>query len=140
MGASVKTTTGGCLCGALLLLASCTSMPEQACGGNQHAAIQDSLYFGTAKPAGTVSADEWKRFVDAEVTPRFPQGLTVWQGDGQWQGAGGKIVREPSYVLTLVHPDDQANENGVRDVCNAYKAQFQQEAVLRVKARVCISF
>lgn len=73
------------------------------------------------------------------VTPRFPQGFTTWNASGQWRGADAKIVHEPSHVLLLVHGDDARSDQAVMEIIAAYKRQFQQEAVLRVKTAGCAS-
>lgn len=42
------------------------------------------LYFGTGRPDGSVVSDaEFQQFVDIQVTPRFPDGLTLLAGYGQ---------------------------------------------------------
>jgi len=51
-----------------------------------------------------------------EVTQRFPDGLTVWQAEGQWQTAAGSIDREQSKVLLLVHGDTAAVRQSVQAV------------------------
>lgn len=45
--------------------------------------LRTILYFGLARPAGTITEREWQEFVRDEVTPRFPDRLTVWEVDGQ---------------------------------------------------------
>src|SRR5688500_11884439 len=76
-------------------LAGCASMPRPlACSPGEQLLVHDSLYFGTAKPNGVVTAAEWAEFLGNTVTPRFPQGLTAWQASGQWRGADGAIVNE----------------------------------------------
>jgi len=110
------------------------------CKNGEQLAILDSLYFGTGKPNGVVTPEEWAEFLRSTVTPRFPQGLTVSQASGQWRGADGAIVREASHVLQLVHPNDTPSEKAVLEVVATYKAQFQQEALLRVKTHACVSF
>lgn len=125
---------------ATLALAGCASVHAPACTSAEQASIQDSLYFGTARPGGVVTPEEWAEFLKSTVTPRFPQGLTVWQAAGQWRGADGAVVREASHVLSLVHPNDASNEKAVLEVVVEYKSRFQQEAVLRVKAPACVSF
>lgn len=117
----------------------CAPLRGPACAAGQQQAVQDTLYFGTAKPNGSVATDEWKRFLEETVTPRFPQGLTVSQAAGQWRGADGAIVREATHVLQLVHPGGAAQDSAVADITAAYKRQFEQEAVLRVRAAVCIA-
>src|SRR5262245_20034140 len=46
--------------------------------------IRTELYFGTAKPDGVVTDEEFHLFLDTEITPRFPDGLTLLKGDGQF--------------------------------------------------------
>lgn len=74
-----------------------------AAAGVVHA--RTTLYFGLARPAGTITEKQWKAFVSDEVTLRFPQGFTIWEAKGQWQGADGQIKGERSKVLLLVHED-----------------------------------
>ncbi|TKB80608.1 MAG: DUF3574 domain-containing protein [Nitrospira sp.] len=71
------------------------------------------------------------------ITSRFPEDLSTWQVSGQWRSASGQIIREPSYVLNLVHPDDPVPKKAVQEIIASYKSRFQQEAVLRVKTTVC---
>jgi hypothetical protein len=122
-------------------LTACAPMHGAGCASGGQALVHDSLFFGTGKPrGGVVTPAEWAEFLKGTVTPRFPQGLTVSPASGQWRGADGAIVQEASQVLQLVHPDDAAGERAVQELVAAYKTQFQQEAVLRVKARACVSF
>jgi len=124
----------------LLSLSACASLQDAKCKTNEQFAVQDTLYFGTGKPNGVVTREEWARFLEAIVTPRFPQGLTVYEAEGQWRGGDGSLVRESTHVLHLVHPNDGPNEKFVTEIVSSYKAQFEQEAVLRVKASACVSF
>ena len=126
--------------GLALTLTACASMHGFTCKSGEQSAIHDSLYFGTAKPTGVVTPEEWAEFLRGTVTPRFPQGLTVWPASGQWRSAEGPIVREASNVLYLVHPNDEPSETAVLEIVAKYKSQFQQDAVLRVKAHACASF
>lgn len=123
-----------------IVSAACAPLRAPSCPAGQQYAVQDTLYFGTAKPNGSVSADEWKRFLEETVTPRFPQGLTTAQAAGQWRGADGAIVREATHVLQLVHLGEPAQDGAVADIAAAYKSKFEQEAVLRVRSPVCITF
>lgn len=119
-------------------LAACGSLGG-SCPGGQEVAVQELLYFGTEKPGGRVSAEDWAQFLSETVTPRFPEGLTAWQASGQWRSSTGGVVHEPSYVLSLVHPPDAAAEKAVQELVASYKARYQQEAVLRVRSPVCMS-
>ena len=87
-----------------------------------------------------VSEDDWRRFVDEVVTPRFPDGLSVMDVQGQWRAPGGTLVREPSKIVYLVldgGPDDPAKIAHIRET---YKARFHQQSVLLVSQMACVSF
>ena len=124
-----------------LLVSACSSLPRQSCPAGAQALIEDELFFGLSKRnGGTVSETQWQAFLRDEVTPRFPQGLSVVDADGQWRGSDGSIVQEKSRVLTLAHPDDAASEASIGAIVEAYKTRFEQEAVMRLKQRACASF
>ncbi len=126
-----------CLLLPALLLAGCTSLPPTPCRSGERAVVVETLYFGTATPDGRVSAADWQDFLAREVTPRFPQGLTVSEASGQWRGAGGRIVQEATHVLTLVTAD--ADEAALPAIITAYRTRFRQEAVLRVHHAACLA-
>jgi Protein of unknown function (DUF3574) len=109
------------------------------CGAASTSQIRTTLYFGLARPKGSVSELEWQIFLRDEVTRRFPEGLTVWGADGQWQGAVGSIDHEQSKVLLLVHPDTVAARQSVQAVIAAYRKTFEQQSVLWESARVCVA-
>ena len=96
--------------------------------------VRTELFFGTAKPIGAVTEEEFRAFVDAEVTPRFPDGLTVIKGDGQFRGEDDVLVKEQSFVLILLYPLDgfSTSSREIDRIRELYKSQFDQESVLRV--------
>lgn len=103
---------------------------------------RSELFFGTARPDGSVVTDDkFKRFLDQEVTPRFPDGLTLLTGQGQFKNANGMIIQEKSKVLILLYPlDDTGASTRIEAIRAAYKLAFQQESVLRVDSRAGVSF
>jgi Protein of unknown function (DUF3574) len=102
--------------------------------------VRTTLYFGLTRPSGTVSETQWQIFLRNEVTPRFPDGLTVWEANGQWRRADGRISREKAKVLLLVHEDTAAVRTALGAIVAGYKRAFQQESVLWESARVCAAF
>jgi len=124
---------------SLVSLVGCGTMNIMPCGGDGRRAVQELLYFGTETPSGHVTPEAWAQFLSETVTPRFPEGLSAWQASGQWRSASGEVIREPSYILSLVHPDDAAPSKAVQEIIASYKTRFRQEAVLRVKSVVCQS-
>lgn len=113
--------------------------PSTVCGSATAAQLRTTLYFGTTRPTGAVSELEWQMFLRDEVTVRFPDGLTVWDAQGQWKVAKGTIVQERTKVLLLVHPDTVNARGAVQDVIEKYRKAFEQESVLWETASVCIS-
>jgi hypothetical protein len=105
--------------------------------GTASAQVRTTLYFGLSKQKGSVSELEWQMFLRDEVTTRFPEGLTVWEAEGQWRQSDGTIGHERSKVLLLVHPDTPAARTSVQSVIERYRKGFDQESVLWETARVC---
>jgi len=126
----------------LTLGQTATTFGEQTADGTcmaSTAQLRTTLYFGLARPKGSVSELEWQVFLRDEVTSRFPDGLTVWDADGQWRNTAGSIDHENSKVLLLVHPDTAAARASVQGVIERYRKTFDQESVLWETARVCVT-
>jgi hypothetical protein len=100
------------------------------------------LYFGTSKPdGGVVSDDDFKRFLDTVVTPRFPDGLTLLSGFGQFRNSKGTIIQEKSFVLILLYPPPTGDSSKkIEEIRSIYKEMFKQESVLRVDSAGLVSF
>lgn len=128
------------LLSALIQTGGCLSTQAPACLPGEHPAVLESLYFGTAKPGGVVSPEEWAAFVKDIVTPAFPEGLTSWQASGQWQKSTGAIEYEASRILQLTHEQNMAKEAAIRRIMIIYQQTFQQDAVMRVRSPACLSF
>lgn len=124
---------------AWLWLSGCSTLLAPACAPGERLSVAEVVYFGTNKPGGVVSSEEWSTFLREVVTPRFSDGLSVWQASGQWQGGDGRLIKENTFVLSLVHAREPSFEKSVRAIVSEYKTRFQQEAVLRVKSHACIS-
>lgn len=75
-----------------------------------------------------------------DVTPRFRDGLTVFDARGQWLGNDGKVAREPSKALMLIHAKDAQSEKNIEALRGIYKSSFAQESVMRVDQPVCVQF
>jgi len=113
---------------SLLLTACATVAPPM-----ENAVIADRLFCGRSVPGGgTVSDDDWNAFVRDVVTPRYPDGLTVWRADGQWRGPDGVIVREPVMIIEILHPLSAEHDRVINDIAAEYKRRFHQDAVMRV--------
>jgi hypothetical protein len=121
--------------GFLLAVAGCAAAGGDACTPAETArgcAITSELFLGQTRPDGSaISAADWDAFLGEVVTPRFPAGLTVLDGTGQWRGSDGKIGRETAKILVIVRPGG-ADGEGIAAIVEAYKARSMQESVLRI--------
>ena len=133
--------------GALGLAACATHPPrlaissQQPCpnGGYRETA---ELVFGRVSPNGRggVSEAEFARFVDGEVSPRFPQGTTVIDAQGRWAPPAGSMIRTPAKMVVIVLPGNADDSKKLEAVRLAYKTRFHQPSVLLVTHGDCISF
>jgi hypothetical protein len=88
-----------------------------------------------------VSEVQWARFVDREITPRFPDGLTVFDTRGQWRDAErNRIVREPSKLVQIVLPGKAEDAGRLNEIAAAYKSRFRQQSVGVIVRGACVSF
>lgn len=88
-----------------------------------------------------VSEAAWRRFVAREVTPRFPNGLTIIDASGEWRSRGrGAIVREPSKLIEIVLPGRGDDQNRLDAIVAAFKQQFRQVSVGVIVQSACVSF
>jgi hypothetical protein len=113
----------------------------QSCG-TAHGGVRVSrteVFLGMSKPDGsTVSDAAFQRFVDAEVTPRLPEGFTIVAGNGQFRDPSGAIVKEPARVLVALYPfQNRGSSAGIERIRAAYREAFQQTSVLRVDGDSC---
>jgi hypothetical protein len=110
------------------------------CAASASNQMRTTLYFGLSHPSGSISESQWQAFLRNEVTPRFPNGLTVWEANGQWRRADGHIGRERAKVLLLVHEENASVRSAIADIVGVYKRAFRQESVLWETAPVCAAF
>jgi len=101
-------------------------------------ALEIDLYFGRDKQGGgEVSEAEWAAFLADTVTPRFPDGLSVLNVEGQTREPSGRIVRERTKLMVVVVFDAPAHQGKVREIIEAYNTRFGQHGVFRSEQPVC---
>jgi hypothetical protein len=88
-----------------------------------------------------VTESRWSQFLAQEITPRFPDGLTVLDASGQWRDRDkNKVVREPSKLVTIIMPADAQDQEKIDAIVAAYKRRFRQQSVGVVIRPACVSF
>ena len=103
--------------------------------------IADLLFGRNIEGRLGVTEARWARFVAAEITPRFPDGLTIVNAAGQWRDQKTKrIVREPSKLVTIITAADAEAQEKIDAIVAAYKRRFRQQSVGVVIRPGCVSF
>jgi Protein of unknown function (DUF3574) len=130
---------------------STTKNSQQLCSNIPMAkpVTRTELFFGLRKPNGIeVNHAEFQRFLDREVTPRFPDGFTVISGQGQFKDARDAILQERSKLLILLYPiaatrdspQERLRQRQIEQIRTAYTTTFQQQSVLRADNLSCAAF
>jgi Protein of unknown function (DUF3574) len=106
--------------------------------------VDTKLYFGLGpadNPEKGISETEWRDFLDRQVTPRFPSGLSVVDVYGQWQGKDQPVPeRLRSKMLVIDYPDSLENRDKIDAIRAAWKKKTGDQSVLRVTEAVDVSF
>ncbi len=106
--------------------------------------VDTRLYFGMGPadhPEQGISQAQWRAFLDREVTPRFPDGLSVVDLYGQWQGKGQAAPeRLRSKVLIIDYPDSAENRDKIEAIRAAWKTMTHDQSVMRVTQAADVSF
>jgi hypothetical protein len=137
----------------LVLVVVCTGLMTTGCAGRGRVTVpreaggyrcdyeRVEMFFGMGKAdGGAVTDGEFKAFVDASVTPVFPEGLTLIPTSGQWKDKTGRLVKEEGRLIVLILPALAGNQGKLDGVREAYKKQFKQESVLVVRQAAIASF
>lgn len=127
---------------AALALAGCATPsrepPPPPCPVGEEPLRTAQLFFGrniAGQPG--ISETAFTSFVEEELTPRFPQGLTVLDGGRQWQGSENALIRQAAKVVVIVLPR-KGSDKLLDEVRERYKTRFQQESVLLIVQDSCL--
>ena len=101
------------------------------------------LFFGRDKDGRLVVSDaDWSDFLAAVVTAQFPDGLTVFDGYGQWRNPEtGVVGRSPHVKIVLIAAKRQPDlATRLATVIDAYKTRFHQQSVGLITRDSCAAF
>ncbi|GAA5071156.1 DUF3574 domain-containing protein [Lysobacter panacisoli] len=137
---TVAVLLAGCASGALV---ASSMQGDPARPAQSNAWARSELYFAVGNEDGSDTIDDarWRAFLDAEVTPRFPDGLTVLDGYGQWRFRdGNRLVRQRCKVLVVLHENTDARRADIDAIRTAWKRASGHESVLWARQAVDVSF
>jgi hypothetical protein len=111
--------------------------------------LDTKLYFGLGPadaPEKGVTEAKWRAFLDSEVTPRFPAGLSVLDVYGQWLSKrnqttpGAPPARIRSKLLVIEYPATPENAERIEAIRAAWKQLTGAQSVLKVTQPADVSF
>jgi hypothetical protein len=106
--------------------------------------VETKLFFGLGPvdhPEQCISETEWRKFLDKNVTPRFPDGLSVVDLYGQWQGKSERAPeRLHTKMMLILYQDDAENRAKIDAIRAAWKQNTGDQSVLRVTEPADVSF
>ncbi len=106
--------------------------------------VDTKLYFGLGPadhPEQGISEQKWRDFLDREVTPRFPSGLSVLDVYGQWLSKGKtEPERLHTKMLIVYYADTAQNRSSIDAIRAAWKKMTGDQSVLRVTEPADVSF
>lgn len=94
-----------------------------------------TLYMGR----GTQDAGEWQKSAADVLVRYFPDGGTMIETSGWWEGRVGDAADKNSRMLVMLHPaaDRDAFAEGVQAVIADIKERFGHRAVLWEETAIC---
>ncbi len=133
------------LAAVALVLPGCSDSGDDAsCPPGLEPFVAFNFYFGLEQGDGSAVSDaEWQAFLAETVTPRFPDGLTVFDARGQWLDSDNdRLYREGTKVLNILVPAESAANAklALDEVVNVYVEQFDQQSVFQTSTPACAGF
>jgi len=126
---------------AVMALAGCATAPRPVCPAGQAHLRTVQLYVrrqSAGRPAPTEAA--FRKFLAEEVSPRFPDGLTVMRGGRAWRASQDPLMRDAGRIVLIVVPDGAEADQRLETLRTAYRTRFRQEPVVVVAAPACVAF
>lgn len=124
--------------------AQATLQGDPAHPGHAHGWVDTRLYFGLGaadQPGVGITEARWREFLDKEVTSRFPDGLSVIDVYGQWQGKHAKVPeRIRSKMLVIDYQESPGNHAKIDAIRSAWKRTTGDQSVLSVTQPADVSF
>jgi uncharacterized protein DUF3574 len=100
------------------------------------------LFFGRGiKGREPLTDAEWAEFAAQIITPNFPEGFTVFDGEGQWRNPQtGHIAGNRTKILLVAAPRSPDLAQRLSAVIDAYKARFHHQSVGMITRDSCAAF
>lgn len=84
------------------------------------------LHLGMGAGDSPVSDAEIQEFIDTEITPRFPRGLTITAARGQWKAPETALLRERTTVVDVQDSPGPETEAKIDELGRIYVERFRR--------------
>jgi hypothetical protein len=133
-----------------LLLAGCAELPGTLTPAAPYTCLLSQeqrmlvaeLFFGCGIRGREPLTDaEWAEFAAQTITPNFPDGFTVFDGEGQWRNPQtGYIARDRTKIVLVAVKREPDLARRLAAVIDAYRAKFHQQSVGLITRDSCAVF
>ena len=88
-----------------------------------------------------LSDAEWTEFAAQTITPNFPDGFTVFDGEGQWRNPKtGYIASDRTKIVLVAVKREPDLARRLAAVIDAYRTKFHQQSVGLITRDSCAAF
>lgn len=84
------------------------------------------LHFGMGVGTDAITPELFHSFLDKQVTPLFPEGLTMTSARGQWHSPKVGLIREKTTVVDLNCEESQECQKKIDTIAEAYTKRFRK--------------
>jgi hypothetical protein len=128
-----------------MLLAGCAESPAPAYScllpAEQHMFVAELFFGRNIKGRQPLTDGEWAEFAAQTIAPNFPDGFTLFDGEGQWRNPQtGQIASGRTKILFVAAKPEPDLSRRLSAVIDAYKAQFRQQSVGIITRDSCAAF
>jgi Protein of unknown function (DUF3574) len=130
-----------------VLLAACAELPEPAAPdtcllpAEQRMLVAELFFSRSVKGREPLTDAEWLEFAARTITPNFPDGFTVLDGEGQWRNPQtGHIAGTRTKILLVAAKREPDFAPRLAAVIDAYKTEFHQQSVGIITGDSCAVF
>ena len=129
----------------LFLFAGCAELPAPASScllpAEQHMLVAELFFGHNIKGRQPLSDAEWAEFAAQTIAPNFPDGFTLFDGEGQWRNPrNGQIAGGRTKILLVAAKPEPDLSRRLSAVIDAYKTQFHQYSVGVITRYSCAAF
>jgi uncharacterized protein DUF3574 len=100
------------------------------------------LFFGRGiKGREPLTDAEWAEFAAQTITPNFPDGFTVFDGEGRWRNPKtGYIASDRTKIVLVAVKREPDLARRLAAVIDAYRTKFHQQSVGLITRDSCAAF